>query len=81
MRLYEFLDNKDNNNILNIIEGLIYFDGRWMFPEYNLDSILINVELVIKLGEGVVSELNSSSIDPNDYTPELVFDIIKNLRF
>jgi len=78
MRIYEFLDNSERD-ILESVEGLIYYDGEWMFPIYNLCDVIDRSDLVIEWGNKLVRELNYRSIDPDDWTEELFWDIVKSL--
>jgi hypothetical protein len=80
MKLYEFLNNAET---LNTIEGLIYFDNKWMFPEYNLREFMNidNFEFFNKLAKKIVDELNKRKIEPVNYNNDVFLNIVNDLTF
>jgi hypothetical protein len=71
MKLYEFVNN--NNNI-EIVKRLIFFDEEWSFPnskssdEY-ISGIIGNekIEEYKKISKIIVDELNKNLIEPHDF--------------
>ena len=75
MKIYEFLNNDET---INKIDELIYFDEKWIFPEYNLKEYLEidDFESFYKLAKKIVNELNSRNIDPNEYDKDILLSLL-----
>jgi hypothetical protein len=63
---------------LNKIDELIYFDEKWIFPEYNLKEYLEidDFESFYKLAKKIVNELNSRNIDPDEYDKDILLSLL-----
>lgn len=75
MKIYEFLNNDET---INKIDELIYFDEKWIFPEYNLKEYLEidDFESFYKLAKRIVNELNSRNIDPDEYDKGILLSLL-----
>ena len=75
MKIYEFLNNDET---INKIDELIYFDEKWTFPEYNLKEYLEidDFESFYKLAKKIVNELNSRNIDPDEYDKDILLSLL-----
>jgi hypothetical protein len=75
MKIYEFLNNDET---INKIDELIYFDEKWIFPEYNLKEYLEidDFESFYKLAKKIVNELNSRNIDPDEYDKDILLSLL-----
>jgi hypothetical protein len=75
MKIYEFLNNDET---INKIDELIYFDEKWIFPEYNLKEYLEidDFESFYKLAKIIVNELNSRNIDPDEYDKDILLSLL-----
>lgn len=69
MKLYEFVNN--NSELLELIKDLIYFDEKWMFPQYNIKEFLKHdyniTDDFLFFSEKLVNELNNNKVDINDF--------------
>lgn len=84
MKLYEFLNN-ESDFLVQKMEELIYFDEKWMFPEYNvmehLQSDLFKISSdFIDIANKVVNEFNNRNIDPLTYDKSIFIKILKELN-
>jgi hypothetical protein len=72
-----------SNDFSEKIEELIYFDEFWKFPEYNLNNHLNLLENeyneLIIISKKVIDKLNNQNIDPNSYTKDIFFKILKSI--
>lgn len=81
MKIFEFVN--DSNYLIDKMEELIYFDEKWMFPQYNIIEFLeVDSEVpndFIKIGNKIVNELNRQNVDPDKYEKSDFFNILESL--
>jgi hypothetical protein len=72
------------NNFLKKIEEIIYFDVEWKFPEYNLNNYLeFDKNLFdefVKISKLIVNDFNKRNIDPETYTKDIFYQVVKDLN-
>jgi hypothetical protein len=75
-KIFEFVDDNANKEILKHLDSLIFFDGEiWMFADGNRDFIskyidgIMPLDEFIRLGNKISNNLNKMEITTSDYNP------------
>lgn len=71
-KIYEFISDDIKKSIINEIKMLIFFDGKWMFPEVGFEIMNITLDSnvddeTINLVDYIIIEMNKENINPDKW--------------